>query len=56
MRRGETAKVFREVNTHGDVYAAFQRWVDVLARKVCAAMSAKHSAFERYFLVSVVTL
>ena len=34
MRRGETARVFREVNTHGDVYAAFQRWVDVLAEKV----------------------
>ncbi len=34
MRRGETARVFREVNTHGDVYAAFQRWVDVLAKKV----------------------
>ena len=34
MRRGETARVFREVNTHGDVYAAFQRWVDVLAKTV----------------------
>ena len=34
MRRGETARVWREVNTHGDAYAAFQRWVDVIAKKV----------------------
>ena len=37
MRRGQTARVWREVNTHGDAYAAFQQWVDVLAKKARGA-------------------
>ena len=34
LRRGKTAKYMRDVNTHGDLYAAFQHFVDLLAAKV----------------------
>lgn len=33
MRRGETAKHMRNVNMHGDLYVAFQHFVDMLSAK-----------------------
>ena len=44
MRRGQTARVWREVSTHGDAYAAFQQWVDELAKKArCAGFRVEPS-------------